>query len=169
MVLPRTETDQRGEYRFEHACPCRYTVLAEDEKAGYPYASPYLNMFLYGRRIAEVKITAKKPEAELCVNLPPKPGHLQLRLINSQTKARIVKACVKLRISKRRWIETRCDDSIPCDAKPHFLIPPDQDVLLHVTSDGFREWHESAGRGKLIHVASGNVVTLDVELDPIQN
>ena len=56
--------------------------------------------------------------------------------LNSQTKARIVEACVKLRISKRRWIETGCDDSTPCDAKPHFLVPPDQDVLLHVTSDG---------------------------------
>jgi hypothetical protein len=47
------------------------------------------------------------------------------------------------------------------------LVPPDKDILLHVTSGGFREWQESVGRGKPIRLASGARLTLDVPLDPL--
>ena len=46
--LPSIETDQEGSYHFEHVCAGRYTVVVEDEKAGYPQASPMVNAFLYG-------------------------------------------------------------------------------------------------------------------------
>jgi hypothetical protein len=46
------------------------------------------------------------------------------------------------------------------------LIPPDRDLLLHVTSWGFHEWDESAGRGKPIRVPSGNRLELYMQLEP---
>jgi hypothetical protein len=47
------------------------------------------------------------------------------------------------------------------------LVPPDRNLLLHVTANGFREWDESVGRGKPINVPSETTLTLNVQLDPI--
>ena len=46
------------------------------------------------------------------------------------------------------------------------LVPPDKNLLLHVSSDRFREWDESAGMGKPMFLPSGNRLTLDVQLEP---
>jgi hypothetical protein len=46
------------------------------------------------------------------------------------------------------------------------LIPSDKNLLLHVTSWGFHEWDESAGRGKRIRVAPGSHLELYVQLAP---
>lgn len=171
IVLPQMKTDQQGEYRFEHVCPGRYSVLVEDEKAGYPLSSPYLNWFLYGTRVPEVKITDVRSDAHLTVNVPPKPAQLQVRLTNSRTKAKIARVDVELKANRKRTMKTYCDESqyMSCDSEFFFLVPPGEDVFLHVTSNGFQEWKESAGRGKLIHVRPGEVLTINVELDPIQN
>lgn len=48
------------------------------------------------------------------------------------------------------------------------LIPPDQELLLHVSADGFHEWQESLGRGKPIHVTSGERLKLNVQLAPVK-
>src|SRR5579863_3066767 len=34
-MLPDTQTNGAGEYRFEHVCPGRFTVLVDDEWGGY--------------------------------------------------------------------------------------------------------------------------------------
>jgi hypothetical protein len=58
--------------------------------------------------------------------------------------------------------------SISCYSNHVVLIPPEKNLLLHVTSDGYREWDESAGRGKPLHLASGARITLDIQLDPVE-
>ena len=57
--------------------------------------------------------------------------------------------------------------SMSCYSNHVVLIPPDKNLLLHVTSDGYREWDESAGRGKSLRLASGVRITLDIQLDPL--
>jgi hypothetical protein len=57
--------------------------------------------------------------------------------------------------------------SMSCDSNHVVLIPPDKNLLLHVTSDGYREWDESAGKGKPLHLDSGARITLDIQLDPL--
>ena len=49
------------------------------------------------------------------------------------------------------------------------LIPPQKNLLLHVSSDGFREWDESVGRRRPITLPSGTQLRLAVELDPSDN
>jgi hypothetical protein len=56
--------------------------------------------------------------------------------------------------------------TMSCDSDRMILVPPDRNLLLHVKSDGFREWDESSGTGKPVNVPSGNRLTLDVQLDP---
>ena len=47
-----------------------------------------------------------------------------------------------------------------------YLVPSDKNLLLHVTSWGFREWNQSVGNGRPVRIASGDRLTVDVELQP---
>jgi hypothetical protein len=166
--LPSVETDREGNYRFEHVCPGRYTVVVNDEKAGYPNASPMVNAFLYGSPTAEIALTVKNPEADLPVYLPSKPGLMQLRMTNQQTKAEIWKFRVTLKVLGQQGaseVSFSFDEAV----KGHQIeVPPDKDVIYHVTADGFNEWSESAAEGKLIRVTSGAKATLEAELEPLK-
>ena len=169
-VLPRTRTDQRGEYRFQKVCSGKWGVFVKDRDAGYPNSGRLMNGFLYGDSIPEVKITDKNLDAQLDVNVPPKPGMLVVHLTNSMTQTKISRLEVELKVSRKRrtWFSSENPESSTCGDDP-FLIPPNQDVLLHITSKGFHEWKESVGRGKLIHLSAGEMMTIDVELNPNQN
>jgi hypothetical protein len=70
--LPRTTTNERGEYRFVNL-PWwgRYTVCSEDEEAGY---SKFSTGCVGQSQLPEVEITPERREAELRVYLPPKAG-----------------------------------------------------------------------------------------------
>jgi hypothetical protein len=162
-VLPHMKTDEAGGYSFEHVCPGKYTVLADDAEAGYKGSDDY---FLFGRRTSAAKITKRNPNANLIVNLPPKAAQLRVRL-TSKTKA-IQEFDVKLSVTPARTAEYRCGglDRTSCGSESPILVPPDQDVFVHITSDGFHEWKESVGRGKLIHAPSGEILTIEAELDP---
>ena len=56
--------------------------------------------------------------------------------------------------------------SMSCYSNRAILVPPVKSLLLHITSDGFREWHESVGKGKLIRLDSGAHLNLEAQLDP---
>lgn len=169
FVIPHTSTSPAGEYRFDTLCPGRYEVLANDPAAGYPDTSPQWYEFIYGpRHVQEVKLTSKQPEAELRVELPPKPGRLQVHLSNRETKADIPTFKIKWApIGKRKnaWIEIQGDLS---DRTDDVVVPPEMDFLMHVTADGFHEWEESTGRGKVVRIPSGTRLTLDVELKTLR-
>jgi hypothetical protein len=94
---------KEGTYHFDHVCPGRYALVVKDEKAGYPHASPAGNAFLYGVPIQEVTLTAKNPQAELPVYLPPKPGFMQVHVTNQETKAEIWKFRVMLKVPGQQY------------------------------------------------------------------
>jgi hypothetical protein len=171
-ILPRVKTDQQGEYRFEKVCNGKWGVFVEDKEAGYPHSGRLMNWFLYGVWSPQVEIKPGNLDAHLNVDVPPKPGMLVVHLHDSKTKSKIPRFEVELRVNRKRWTRPSCEDSesfsFSCDDYS-FLVPPDKDVKLHVTSKGFHEWRQSVGRGKLIHIPSGEVLTVDVELDPVQN
>jgi hypothetical protein len=161
MPLPWTKTNDAGAYRFEHLQWGRYTVFAEDKEAGF-------SMFSTGAggvagHPPEVELTAEHPEAEFTVHLPPSAGFLLFHLTNRSTGAPITGVEVTV----------MSGDATP---KPIFgggfslpqpiLVPSDRDLLLHVTSWGFKEWEESVGAGKHIRIAPGNRLSLDVQLQP---
>jgi hypothetical protein len=160
-VLPRTRTNDKGEYRFEKiAWWGRYAVYADDERAGYsafstgPSGDPHP---------PEVEITPEHREAELNIQLPPKAGFLEIRLTNRKTGAAISALSVALapleHSESMLFSQSSYSDRV-------VLIPPDRDLLLHVTSDGFKEWEESVGKGKHIRLQSGTRLVLVVQLEP---
>jgi hypothetical protein len=162
-ALPHTRTNDAGEYRFENV-PWwgRYTVYADDENEGY---SSFSTGPAGDSSPPEVEITPEHPEAELKVLLPPKAGFIQIHLTNQKTGAGISGMRVAL-------MPTESPASplftMSCSSNHVVLIPPERDFLLHLSSEGFREWSESIGKGKPVHLASGDHLKIDVQLEPTE-
>ncbi|MFZ0742865.1 MAG: carboxypeptidase-like regulatory domain-containing protein [Terracidiphilus sp.] len=160
MALPWTKTDDKGVFRFEHLPLGRYTVYAEDKEAGY-------SIFSTGAggvgRPPEVELTAGHPKAEFNVHLPAPAGFLLFHLTNRRTGAPI--SGIEVTVMSEE-IPPKTIFSGGCPSSQAVLVPSDKDLLLHVTSWGFLEWEESVGAGKPIHIAPGNRLTLDVQLEP---
>jgi hypothetical protein len=159
--LPETQTDASGRYRFERI-PWwgKFTVCADDVNAGY-------SIFITGpvEPAQEVTLSPEHPEAEFNFRLPPPAGFLQIRLTNRKTGAAISGVEVTLMSLDQ---PDRPIFSGSSDSSRSILIAPDKDLLLHVTSQGFHEWEDSAGIGKRIRLASGIHLNLDVELEPLE-
>jgi hypothetical protein len=161
-ILPRTRTNEKGEYRFE-VVPWwgRYTVYAEDEEAGYSFYSSDAR----GRgKPPEVELSKEHPEAELNVRLPAPAGFLLLHLTNGKTGDEIpgVQITVMAAEGTPSFLFSQS-----CAANRAILIPPDKDVLLHVTAPGFQEWDQSIRSGKALRMASGSRTKLEVHLDAL--
>jgi len=160
--LPHTRTNDAGEYRGEKV-PWwgRYTVYGDDENEGY-------SSFSTGQRVTvvpEVQITPEHSEAELRVLLPPRAGFIQVHLTNQKTGAGISGMRVALMPTES---PTSPMFTMSCYSNKVILIPPDKNLLLHISSDGFREWNESVGKGKPIRLASRARLTIDVQLEPTE-
>jgi hypothetical protein len=159
-MLDHTRTNDAGEYRFENLDWGKYTVYAEDEKAGYSSIStgPTGNS-----TPSEVELSPAHPEAEFKLYLPPKAGFLQIHLTNRRTGGGI--AGVQVAVMPMENSESPLF-TISCHSTHVILVPPDKNLLLHVTSDGFHEWNESVGEGKPPHLPSGTRLRLAVQLEP---
>ena len=167
-ALPQTKTNDRGEYRFENL-PWwgKYNIFADDEKAGY---SSYSTGVAGKTQPAEVEVTPERPKAEFNVSLPPKAGFIRIHLTNRKTGGAI--PAMKIVVGPMEKPDARpltdpLGFTMSCYSDHVILVPPDENLLLHVRSDGFGEWDESVGKGRPINVPSGNLLTLKVQLDPI--
>jgi hypothetical protein len=84
-ALPHAKTNDRGEYRFENL-PWwgKYTVYADEEKAGYSSSST--GTVAKGDP-SEVEVTPERPKAEFNLSLPPKAGFIQIHLATEEPAA----------------------------------------------------------------------------------
>ncbi|HEX4137787.1 MAG TPA: hypothetical protein VHY84_24470 [Bryobacteraceae bacterium] len=145
--LPETRTDQSGNYRFERI-PWwgEYIVYADDPDAGY-------SVFSTGPagpgEPPEAIISPEHPEARLDLRLPQKAGFLRIHLTDQRTGAVISGLNVAVMSSQT---PSRIIFSESCGSDGVVLIPPNKDLAIHITSPGFHEWDESAGRGKAIRM-----------------
>jgi hypothetical protein len=160
MALPWKKTNDTGAFRFEHLPMGRYTVFAEDKEQGY---SSFSTGPAGPGKPPEVELTIEHPEAEFNVHLPPKAGFLLFHLTNERTGAAISGIEVTV-MSAENPSKLIFSGGYP-STKP-VLIPSDENLLLHVTFWGFREWEQSVGNGKHVRIAPGNRLTLDVQLVP---
>lgn len=160
-VLPSAKTNDAGEYRFDNLDWGRYIVYAEDEQAGYSRVSTGSTGDSHP---AGVEVTSEHPEAEFNLKLPPKAGFLQIHLTNRRTGVEI--SGMQVAVMPMEHPESPLF-TMSCRSDHIVLIPPDKNLLLHVGSDGYHEWDESASHGKPLHLASGATLTLDIKLDPL--
>jgi hypothetical protein len=162
-ILPHTRTNDVGEYRFENV-PWwgRYTVYADDEDAGY---SSFSTGPAGETNPPEVEIIPERPEAQFTVVIPPKAGFIHIHLTNQKTGAGISGMRVAVMPEERPASPIF---SMSCYSNHAILVPADKSLLLHIASDGYREWSESTGKGKLIHLASGAHLKIDAHLEPAE-
>lgn len=159
-VIPETRTDPAGNYRFT-SLPWwgQYEVYADDPEAGYSIFSTGSG----GPNRPIVELSAEHPEAELNFRLPPPAGFLQVHLTNGRNGAVI--PVMRVTVARAEQPD-KIIFSGSYGSSSLVLLPPDQDLLLHVTSWGYQEWGESVGRGKPIRMRSGSYQKLEVSLDP---
>jgi len=160
MALPWTKTNEAGVYRFEHLPLGRYTVYAEDKEAGYSIFSTGAGGMGHP---SEVELTAGHPEAEFNLHLPPPAGFLLFHLTNRSTGAPI--SGIEVTVMSAENPSGPIFSGGQSSSEP-VLVPSDKNLLLHVTSWGFREWNQSVGNGRLVRIAPGDRLTLDVQLQP---
>ena len=162
--MSETVTNQAGEYHFR-PLPLgeKYSVFSRKAQIEYPRFSP--------APTAIVELTVEHPNVELRVDLPPRVGILTIHLTDRTTGAFIPRGLVKIKVADAadsRWSEVWADSSnclfFPDCAIP---VPPDRQLLVHVSSTGFKEWDESEEKGKPLFVHSGARLTWDIQLEPI--
>lgn len=167
--LPRTQTNDSGEYRFEHL-PWwgSYEVFADDEKAGYSSSSTGTKP---ASEPSTVEVTTERPMAEFNFSLPPKAGFVQIHLTNRRSGEgiRVMIIAVKpLENPDAKLFRDPVVFTMSCGSDRPVLVPPNRNLLLHVGADGFREWDDSRGLGKPINVLSGDRLNLNVQLEPTE-
>lgn len=160
VLLPKTKTDQRGEYLFEHICHGKYTVMPDDPEAGYPHTSPGQNEFLYGTRTRTVTLSSLHNRAELPVNLPARPGILLLHVRDLQTKSEIHRFHLALKVPGQRispdlgmYFDMNDDNGIP--------VPSAKAVVLVVNAEGYKDLSKS------ISFVSGATATVELSVEKI--
>ncbi|MBV9437192.1 MAG: hypothetical protein JOZ44_14130 [Acidobacteria bacterium] len=135
-ALPHTKTNDAGEYRFENiSWSEKFTVYADDEEAGYDSFSTGPAGPQGKSKTPEVELTPEHPEAELKVLLPPRAGFVHIHLTNRKTGSDIRTMRVALMLQEN---PTSPVLTMSCDSNHTILIPPEKNLLLHITSDGFR-------------------------------
>ena len=159
LPIPQTKTNDAGQYRFENL-PWwgSYQVVADDQEAGYSNMGgpPFTG-------VPHVEITLEHREEEFDLFLPPKYGFLKIQLTNRRTGKSIPSMHITVIAAenpKSPLFSTYWHSRYPV------LLPPDKDLLLHITADGFHEWGESVGEGKLLLLASGTKRTIVAQLEP---
>jgi hypothetical protein len=156
--FPHARTNNLGEYQFQKLSLWgTYLIYADDETAGYSRVSTGpLDSH------TDVEITPDHPEAQFNFSLPPKAGFIRIHLTNRRTGAVIREMTVSvLPLEKQDFSFT-----ISSGSDHLILVPPDRNLLIHVTSDGFPEWDESIGAGRPVNVSPGGRLVLDVQLEP---
>jgi|SRR5579864_531409 len=160
-MLPHTRTDDEGKYRFEHVQWWgTFTVFAQDEEAGY---SDISTGPAGDAHPPQVEISPEHPEAELNLTLPPKAGFIRIHLTNRRTGESISGMSVAVMPMEKPESPLF---TMSCYSDHVILVPPDKNLLLHISSDGFHEWDESIGNGKPLNLPSGKHMVLDVQLVP---
>ncbi len=162
-IVPHVEADDAGNYRFERLPPGKYLVLADDQKRGYSWYSTAPHGPASEKN--EVTLSRGNPQAELNFQLPPQSGFLSVKLIDANTGAVIptMDLTIKNADEDRTLVV-----SIGSSSDEVVNIPPNRDLLLHVTANGYREWQESIGVGKPIHLAPGERMQMQVRLQPAE-
>jgi hypothetical protein len=121
-VLPRTTTSNIGEYWFNHVCAGRFTVVVDDEAAGYPPS--FWSYFL--DNVREVKITAEDLQVELPVIAPEKAASITIVACDRHTNAAIQVLKIRLSTSKPSRVTLNHDSSEP------LLLPANIDISFRL-------------------------------------
>lgn len=151
------ETDSNGHFRLDRMDWGSYHVFAKKISAGYPDIA----FNFYAAHAVEATLSPSTPVAEVVVHVGPPCGILKITSVtDAVTAAPISGYGVTL-----RWASD-AHRIIGGSFSGPILIPPNVDVLVEVSANGYESWptDEEEKESGRIHLTSGQVLNLRVVL-----
>jgi len=154
LFLRYVETDSRGQFKIDRLAWGKYRLFAKKEDSGYPD----MQWALYSNDVfPTVALSRGVSEPQIRIQLGPKAAVLTGSIINAITSAPVDAEFKLTRMAPpNKWIST--------SVAPHYrvLLPPSTDILLEVSSPGFRTWTLP----RPLRLRSSSEMQLDISLEP---
>lgn len=157
-------TDAAGSCKRDGLALGRYQVTAKKESDGYPNIA----FDLYGRN-NKPQIAVLAPEAQhadTTITLGPKAASISVTV----TDAVSGKPVTNPNITLRRAANPADYISTGPDSNSNVLIPPEEDILVEVSADGYKPWRIESQSGadyaRALHLRSAETRELKIRLQP---
>jgi hypothetical protein len=157
-AYPGTRTDASGHYCIEGLQLGEYVLTADDKRLGYPQRRT--GFFSWHTPDPRVTLTAQVLTAHLDWQIEFRAGFLRIHLPAAHTANDRVPMKFELVVRSRPRLGlmsvTTFSDVITV------LLPPDEDVLLTVTSPDHLRCPDDGSEGRLPHLHSGEIQELAI-------
>lgn len=165
-IIPQAETDETGYFRIDIPISWfgKFAVVAKKEDEDYPDMS---QQFYSEGKFKTITLTSGHPAETIIIRLGPKAGVL-VGTVAEVVSNTPLSPCVEFRRASEPNNFLRVSGSV----KPQYklLIPPDTDILVNISLDGYKTWYYP---GRIDHAAAtpvrlgpGEKKTLDIRLEP---
>jgi hypothetical protein len=160
---PGAPTDASGHYCIEGLQLGEYVLTADDEGLGYPQRGS--SFYSWHTPDPRATLTAQVLMAHLDWQVPFRAGFLRLHLPAAHTANDRVPMKFELVVRSRPRLGLMSVTTFPEMEKSKViteLLPPDEDVLLTVTSPDHLRWPDDGSEGRLLHLHSGEMQELAI-------
>lgn len=159
-IMDGGTTDENGQYCLEGVRFGEYVMSADDPKKGYP--PMVYSFFSEDPPNVPVVLSALTPKAHADWQIPFKAAVIRIKLTDAMTGKPLINMSYTLALRIRP--ETYLHGSSA--ASQDLLIPPNQDVLLTVTADGYQRWPDDGTKTRIVNLAPGTIQNFDIALRP---
>ncbi|MGB9407244.1 MAG: hypothetical protein WCA89_06870 [Terracidiphilus sp.] len=149
---PECKTDASGSCTRDKLLMDTYLVRVMKPSDGYPNMS--FNFYSHQSKEIVVVLTPEHPNSSVLFTLGPRAATLKLNIVDDANDAPIDNPSIILRNATDP--KDLIGRGLPADST--VLIPPDIDVQIEVTADGYMPWrlteHPELTRSKALHLRS---------------
>lgn len=167
MYMPTVDSNEAGHFVIEELQPGAYDIFGENDAAGYPDTS----LPFYSDE-NPIKATVRDFDtATIVLVLGPRAGVLRGEVLD-KTTGKAIESQHAPNFIVRKVSNPGAADSIEFIGPPKFrwLIPPETDVTLEVTAEGYKPWlyADPSDPSKLMpfRLESGEEKILNIQLEP---
>jgi len=141
-LVPQCSTDWTGTCSYAHLPVGKYLITAMKETDGYSNGEAPL--FNRNRTHVVAEILPDRLNVHVSYKAGPKAAEIVVDVVDAVTGVRIKNPAIVLRspTDPKIWMSTAAD------ANSRILIPPDQDVLVEVSAEGYKPWHMETQPGE---------------------
>jgi hypothetical protein len=164
MAIPQCLTDETGVCSYAHLRFGKYHVDAMKTADGYP--NLHWDLYGHGKSKLIAEVTPEAPTANVSITLGPKAAFITLKVVDDATGLSVGNPTVRLRLATDP--DTFISTGLHSD--PRILLPPDEDILVEVSSEGYKPWHietqPEAAHANAVHLHSGEAREFTIRLQP---
>jgi hypothetical protein len=163
-LVPSCITDSTGTCSCAHLPVGRYLITGMKEEDGYPNGETPL--FNRNRTHVVAEVLPDKLNVHVSYKTGPKAAAILMNVVDAVTGVPIKNPTIVLRspTDPKIWM------GASRDANSRVLIPPDQDVQVEVSADGYKPWHmekqPGATHADALHLHSEETREFTVRLQP---